>query len=277
MGSSKNFLHNKNISSRTAKTREDLRTESLSKAIDTIGQANFLPHVIDYLRVDVPFVGVLLLLLDERSRPYHIYDTIRTSYRINLDMYLDGVYQLDPFYTQFCKHKKTSAMLIRDVAPDRFNLTEYFRRYYKNIELRDEVAIFTDLQDGRFLFFSIGRRSTEPRFRRGDLKAINRDLPVLASLCRQHFCEPSYSRENLSGNDVVERLQFALERFGEEALSPREHEVAVYILKGHSSKSLAREIDISPETVKIHRKNIFRKLGISSQSELFVQFLNTLG
>lgn len=37
-------------------------------------------------------------------------------------------------------------MLIQDVAPDRFQLTEYFRRYYKNIELRDEVAIFTDLQ-----------------------------------------------------------------------------------------------------------------------------------
>jgi DNA-binding CsgD family transcriptional regulator len=53
--------------------------------------------------------------------------------------------------------------------------------------------------------------------------------------------------------------------------------VAVYILKGHSSKSLAREIDISPETVKIHRRNLYRKLGISSQSELFLKFLNTLG
>ena len=36
--------------------------------------------------------------------------------------------------------------LIRDVAPDRFNQTEYYRRYYKNIELQDEMAIFTDLQ-----------------------------------------------------------------------------------------------------------------------------------
>ncbi len=66
----------------SAKTREDLRAQSLSKAIDTIGQANFLPHVIDYLRVDVPFVGVLLLLLDERSRPFHIYDILMTCKRI---------------------------------------------------------------------------------------------------------------------------------------------------------------------------------------------------
>ncbi len=99
-------MQDKIVTPPSTKIREDLRAQSLSKAIDTIGQANFLPHVTDYLRVDVPFVGVLLLLLDERSRPFHIYDTIRTSYRINLDMYLDGVYQLDPFYTSFCKHKK---------------------------------------------------------------------------------------------------------------------------------------------------------------------------
>jgi DNA-binding CsgD family transcriptional regulator len=168
-------------------------------------------------------------------------------------------------------------MLIRDVAPDRFNLTEYYRRYYKNIELQDEMAIFTDLQDGRFLFFSIGRRAVEARFRRRELHSINRDLPVLASLCRQHFAGSSYSAENLSGNVDEQRLEYALERFGESSLTPREHEVAVCILKGHSSKSLAREIEISPETVKIHRRNIYRKLSISSQSELFLKFLNTLG
>jgi DNA-binding CsgD family transcriptional regulator len=236
-----------------------------------------LPNLLDYLRIDVPFVGILLLLLDENDRLFHIYDTIRSPYRINLDMYLDGVYQLDPFYTRFCKDHKTGAMLIRDVAPDRFIQTEYYRRYYKNIELQDELSIFTDLHDGRFLFFSIGRRATEQRFRRKDLQAINRDYPVLAALCRQHFGESSYNQESLSANLGDERMQYALERFGEAALTPREHEVAVCILKGHSSKSLAREIDISPETVKIHRRNLYRKLGISSQSELFLTFLNTLG
>jgi len=257
-------------------SREDMRAQSLSRAIDAIGQDRFLPNLLDYLCVDVPFVGILLLLLDKSNRLFHIFDTIRSPYRIELDMYLDGVYQLDPFYTRFCKDRKTSALLIRDVAPDRFNLTEYYRRYYRNIELQDEMAIFTDLQDGRFLFFSIGRRASEPRFRRRELKSIRRDLPVLAALCRQHFGESTYNHENLSANVDERRMEYALERFGESALTPREHEVAVCVLKGHSSKSLAREIDISPETVKIHRRNIYRKLGISTQSELFLKFLNTL-
>ena len=257
--------------------RETRRAVSLAQAIETIGQSPFLPGLLDYLRVDVPFVGILLLMLDAGKRPLHIYDTIRTPFRINLDLYLDGLYQLDPFYTGFCKHARTCVQLIRDVAPDRFQLTEYYRRFYKNMELRDEMAIFVDLNDGRYLFFSVGRRRAEPRFRRRELAAMQRDLPVIAALCRLHFGTASYSAERLRKLAGGERLEFALERFGENLLTPREHEVAVYILKGHSSKSLAREIEVSPETVKIHRRNLYRKLGVSSQSELFVRFLNTLG
>jgi DNA-binding CsgD family transcriptional regulator len=52
--------------------------------------------------------------------------------------------------------------------------------------------------------------------------------------------ESSYNQESLSGNVGDECRQFALERFGEDALTPREHEIAVCILKGNSSKSLAR-------------------------------------
>lgn len=265
------------MASSDSRIRDTQRAESLARAIDAIGRAGFLPGVLDYLRADVPFVGILLLLLDASNRPFHIYDTIRTPYRIDLDRYLDGVYQLDPFYTCFCKQRKSTVLLIRDVAPDRFNQTEYYRRYYRNIELLDEMAIFTDLGDGRFLFFSLSRRAGDLRFRRRDLKSAERDLPVLAALCRQHFREPSYAPENLAEKSGEKRLEFALERFGEHELTPREHEIAVCILKGHSSKSMAREIDISPETVKIHRRNLYRKLGISSQSELFLKFLNTLG
>ncbi len=260
----------------TSAPREQRRALTLSKAVDAIGQAEFLPSMMDYLRIDVPFVGMLLLMLDESNRPVHIYDTIRVAYRPNLDIYLDGVYQLDPFFVSFVKNRQACAMLIRDVAPDRFQLTEYYRRYYRNIELRDELALFTELDDGRFLSFSIGRRSFEPRFRQQELKYIKRDLPVLGALCRQHFKMVSHRKLQPVESSAEQRLEFALERFGEEDLTPRERDVAVCILKGHSSKSIAREIEVSLETVKTHRKHIYRKLKVSSQCDLFVHFVATL-
>ncbi len=48
------------------------------------------------------------------------------------------------------------------------------------------------------------------------------------------------------------------------------------MLRGHSSESISRRFGIYTGTVKIHRKNIYAKLGISSQSELFSRFISYL-
>jgi hypothetical protein len=45
------------------------------------------------------------------------------------------------------------------------------------------------------------------------------------------------------------------------------------ILQGHSTQSIALHLDIAPGTVKIHRKNIYRKMQISTQAELFSVFM----
>jgi len=54
-----------------------------------------------------------------------------------------------------------------------------------------------------------------------------------------------------------------------EKLSPREKEIANGILKGFSYKLVAMECGISIDTVRIHIKNIYRKLKINSKSQLF--------
>jgi len=54
-----------------------------------------------------------------------------------------------------------------------------------------------------------------------------------------------------------------------EKLSPREKEIANAILKGFSYKLVAMEYGISIDTVRIHIKNIYRKLKINSKSQLF--------
>jgi DNA-binding CsgD family transcriptional regulator len=47
---------------------------------------------------------------------------------------------------------------------------------------------------------------------------------------------------------------------------PRESECAVLIAQGHSSKSIAQIMSISPRTVQQHSISIYRKLGISITS-----------
>lgn len=58
-------------------------------------------------------------------------------------------------------------------------------------------------------------------------------------------------------------------------LSPREQEVLAHLVKGKSSKIIARELDISFKTVEAHRAHIREKLGVSSIAEM-VNFASRL-
>ncbi len=59
-------------------------------------------------------------------------------------------------------------------------------------------------------------------------------------------------------------------------LTDREVRVINLVLHGHSSRMVADKLNISIETVKLHRKHAYAKLGISSQAELFHLFLDSL-
>jgi DNA-binding CsgD family transcriptional regulator len=48
------------------------------------------------------------------------------------------------------------------------------------------------------------------------------------------------------------------------------------ILKGHSSESIARNLGISITTVKTHRQNLYARLGLATQQELFSLFIRSL-
>jgi FixJ family two-component response regulator len=63
-----------------------------------------------------------------------------------------------------------------------------------------------------------------------------------------------------------ERLWDLRRRFDE--LSKRELEVLEQVVKGGMNKQIAAELNINERTVKLHRTNITRKLGVQSVAEL---------
>jgi len=51
-------------------------------------------------------------------------------------------------------------------------------------------------------------------------------------------------------------------------LTPREREIAALLVEGKTSKIIARETDLSPRTVEMHRARLMRKFSASTSSEL---------
>jgi DNA-binding CsgD family transcriptional regulator len=61
---------------------------------------------------------------------------------------------------------------------------------------------------------------------------------------------------------------------GHELLTERERAVVAQIVKGASSKEIARDLNVSPRTVDFHRANILQKLGARNTAELVRRVLS---
>ena len=55
-----------------------------------------------------------------------------------------------------------------------------------------------------------------------------------------------------------------------QSLTPREHQVMDLVILGKSNKEIARELDISPKTVEVHRSHVMAKMEAHSLAELVV-------
>jgi FixJ family two-component response regulator len=51
-------------------------------------------------------------------------------------------------------------------------------------------------------------------------------------------------------------------------LTPREREVMTWVITGMLNKQIAGELDITEETIKVHRGRVMQKLGVHSVAEL---------
>jgi DNA-binding NarL/FixJ family response regulator len=81
----------------------------------------------------------------------------------------------------------------------------------------------------------------------------------------------------LPSRSAGEDLEDSLRRFGADLLTPREQAVIHLVLRGHDTKSIASQLEIATDTVKLHRRHAYAKLRVRSRGELFFQFLKSLG
>lgn len=81
----------------------------------------------------------------------------------------------------------------------------------------------------------------------------------------------------------IERLDRSKTRASEaatrlQALTPRENDVLLGLVRGHPNKTIAYDLGISPRTVEIYRANLMTKLGVQSLSEVLrIAFAAGLG
>ena len=156
---------------------------------------------------------------------------------ILLDLRMPDINGLE-ILEQFMHQKIRAPVVMLTTSSEQADLAEALRKGAKGYLLKDMepdqlVAAMRDIADGKIV--------------------VAPDLtPVLAELVKH-------------GDSTEQRVPT---RFSE--LTPREMEILCHLSEGQSNKAIARNLNISDGTVKLHVKSVLRKLQVHSRVEAAV-------
>ncbi|HWH87066.1 MAG TPA: LuxR C-terminal-related transcriptional regulator [Pseudomonas sp.] len=249
---------------------------AVGQLIDALDKPNFWAQLVRLLEQYVAFDSWVVLLFSTDQRPQVFAECPGEDGSSDplFQDYLRGLYLLDPFYIACREQSRTGLYRLSEVAPEHFELTEYYQRYFRLNVVADEIQFNCQLEGERTLCLSLG---SEKPFTGEQIALLSLIQPWVLGLLRQRL--PYEINETVAlaaapaQADWRVQLEASVQQLKGAQLTARELDVGRLMLSGCSSKEIARKLEISVETVKVHKKHMYSKLGIKSQSELFSIFL----
>jgi len=259
--------------------------EEIGCIIDSVDSDDFLAQIINSVSRLLPFSMAVIFAYSGRSRPKCLYDTFPdATAKMGIHNYINGTYVLNPFYLAHLRGIENGIYRIIDLAPD---------AYFEDIEMRvdkirttkreelgyitecwprrqEELIIAVQVDGPVTLEINLFQLKEDGGFSDAEVDLLTQVLPVIAAALKKYW---SLKKRSADERPLDTRIDELFDDFGKPQLTDREREVIQYVLRGHSSESIALHLKISITTVKTHRKRAYAKLGICSQSELLSAFL----
>lgn len=256
-------------------------------ALDRHDQPDGVSALLAAIGSVVRFHLALSVVYRRNGGPSYVFDTFSgPRAKQAVELYMAGTYVLNPVYNAFMAGLAPGVYLIRDLAPDAYFDSDLYRnldiRRHEDEELgyrtygwpegMEELIIAIGLPGGDLAEISLSRIRSEGGFDAGSIDRLRRAHPLIAAIFRRLWAHLARGEAHPQSRPI----DHLFTDFGRGLLSPREREVALLILKGHSSESIGYNLGISTATVKTHRQKLYAKLGLSTQQELFSTFLRSL-
>lgn len=254
--------------------------QALAEAVRQLGQPDFPARLAAFLHGCAAFDNFIVIAYRGEDKPIVLYREFKDAvvYHAMDSEYVAAAYLLDPFFGAHREHYPAGFHRIRDIAPDQFRRTSYFRVYYRKTTLIDEIAALAYTRSGYTITACLGTdRSSGRMFTRAERAALRRYQDVTIALIDSHWRDlaPPGPGRNMA-EPVLERLIYAVRDRRDIGLSRRQAQVAMLILQGHSSESIGLALKISAQTVKVFRRQLYARCNISSQAELFAMMMPML-
>lgn len=254
---------------------------SCAEVVDMIDSPGLLQSLTQSLGTLISFDESRTILFSTRNAPSLLFDSHPDlRYREGWENYVKDSYAISPTFRLFQTGRLPGVHRVRDIArltAGKIDLSHHRVSADASEEAGylthgmpagyEELCVGLELTNRLGGLITLTRRRTPSGYSPKEIELIKSVRPFVSSAFRRHW---EKSRTVDKGNDVPSA--FAEFRM----LSPREFQIAQLLIKGHSSLSISLTLNISVTTVKTHRKNLYAKLGIATQWELFSLYVKRL-
>ena len=263
---------------KTHDENSDKTLDIVLELFSAIDQPEFSNRLLKLINSLVPVDHVIFLTFRVNGTPILLLDQISDDEKSSFyNIYMKGGYLLSPYYKLFLNNCDSGAYTLKSIAPEGFFDSEYYERYYLRPFVGDEVGLLIHLTEEASVFLGLTKLLKNGGFLEEEFQQLKKFLPLIEAVVKMHWGKlASDTASDTASKTLHEQFQLALKNFGRSILTDREYDVVYLMLQGHSSKSAAREINISPETERGYRKQIYTKLSINSLAEVYSMFFSAI-
>ena len=224
----------------------------------------FVVTVLEEARDLVPHDQALAYCLDEQRR-------VQAQHLVNIKSRWSTMYL--KYYSQLESTKRTldvkademyGVPLVTQIDWSAEPMTEFLTNYImaRGVKYSLTFALF-DLNGLPRSAFSLDRTRPE-RFSEAEIATMRLAVAQLGNLYKNFFTD---------SGEVPGQRKHEVDQSLMKLLTKREREVVDLMLQGLSPAHVAKTLHISTATAYKHISHIYKKLGVSSQQELFVRIL----
>lgn len=256
------------------------RPLSATDAVSPAASRRMAQDILAALRALVVFDHSVTFSFSGTSTPVDLFDTFNPAERhVLVTQYLQGPFLLDPFF-RAASEGRAGFWRMRELAPDRFFSSDYFRNYYVQTGLSEEVGFVVPMNGGFTVTLSLMRLRKSRVFSNRDIALLRDAEPLIANLVQRCWRRAEDGTDAATTSALKPEVQSRDELpavsagWSELKLTLREAEIVELVLQGYSSDAIAHRLCIARGTVKVHRRNAYLKLGITSQAELLAMYMS---
>ncbi|MGR4066295.1 helix-turn-helix transcriptional regulator [Billgrantia sp. C5P2] len=237
---------------------------AMAECVACLGEAGFDEALLALLRRAVRIEQCMVFAFDGRDEVDCLLADNQRAPRVAgrlAELYTGGLFRQDPNYQRLRQlmggDNEDAAAEVTPMQAEA--MPEAYRSHlFAFPDLVDKVSLTLPGEQSVY-YLNLYRGSAAGPFTHDDLARLDALAPLLASLIRRHYGQ---ARPDSPQRPSAEEAAILA------PLSERERQLCLYLLRGHTLKTAAIELDIALSTAETYRKRAYAKLGVPSKARL---------